>query len=149
LTVYAQGCLGVFSRSKIVTDLTYPENFIGFFVTPEMNIHFFPVLVENEYKTNYTDTHNKSFLGVSACNNWTDFHEILYSNIFQNPVEEIEVSLRSEKKNKYFARNLIYIYIYLFIYLFIISRLVLPRMRNISDKLYRKSECKFYVQCNF
>jgi len=34
---------------------------------------------------------------------WTDFHEILYLNIFPKPVEKYEVSLKSDKSKGYFT----------------------------------------------
>ena len=34
---------------------------------------------------------------------WTDFHEISYLSIFRKSVEEIQVSLKSDKNNGYFA----------------------------------------------
>ena len=34
---------------------------------------------------------------------WTDFHEILYLNIFRKYVEEIQVSLKSDKNNWHFT----------------------------------------------
>jgi len=33
---------------------------------------------------------------------WMDFHKILYLSIFRNFVEEIRVSLKSDKNNGYF-----------------------------------------------
>jgi hypothetical protein len=33
---------------------------------------------------------------------WTDFHEIWYLGVFQKTVEEIQVSLKSNKNNRYF-----------------------------------------------
>jgi hypothetical protein len=34
---------------------------------------------------------------------WTDFHEILYLNIFRKSAEKIQVSLKSDKNNGYFT----------------------------------------------
>jgi len=34
---------------------------------------------------------------------WTDFHEILYLNIFQNSVKEIQISLEYDKNFGYFT----------------------------------------------
>ena len=34
---------------------------------------------------------------------WTDFHEILYPNIFRKSVERIQVSLKLDKNNGYFT----------------------------------------------
>jgi hypothetical protein len=41
---------------------------------------------------------------------WTDFHEIWYLNIFRKFVEKIQVSLKSDKNNRYFTRIPLYIY---------------------------------------
>jgi hypothetical protein len=41
---------------------------------------------------------------------WTDFHEILYLNIFRKPVEKIKVPLKSGKNNEYFVLRPMYIY---------------------------------------
>jgi hypothetical protein len=40
---------------------------------------------------------------------WTDFHEIWYSGIFRKSVEKIQVSLKSDGKNRYFTWGPIYI----------------------------------------
>jgi len=40
---------------------------------------------------------------------WTDFHEILYLNIFRKPVAKNEVSLGCDKNNGYFIRTPKYI----------------------------------------
>jgi len=34
---------------------------------------------------------------------WADFHEILYLRIFLKYVEKIQVSLKSDKNNRYFT----------------------------------------------
>ena len=39
---------------------------------------------------------------------WTDFHEISYLKIFRKSVEEIQVSLKSEKNNGYFTWRSMY-----------------------------------------
>ena len=36
---------------------------------------------------------------------WTDFHEILYLSVFRKRVEDIQVSLKSDKNNGYFTRR--------------------------------------------
>jgi len=41
---------------------------------------------------------------------WKDFHEILYSTIFQKPVEKMQVSLKSDKNNGYINCRPIYIF---------------------------------------
>ena len=88
---------------------------------------------------------------------WTDFHGILRLRIFRKCVEKSEVSFQSDNNNRYFiythtrARThtnthiyiyiytYIYIYIYIYIYtFFIISRSVLLRTKNISDKVIKK-----------
>jgi len=40
----------------------------------------------------------------------TDFHDIWYLSIFQNSVEKIHVSLKSDKNNGYFTWRPVYIY---------------------------------------
>ena len=59
--------------------------------------------------------------------NWTNFHTILYLSIFRNSGEKIQVSLKSDK-NKEFLQLDQYTFL-------IISRSVLLRMRNVSDKI--------------
>jgi len=54
---------------------------------------------------------------------WTDFRDIGHMNIFRNPTEEIQVSLKFDKDTGYFTRIPV-----LFI---IISRSVLFRTRNV------------------
>ena len=61
---------------------------------------------------------------------WTDFHEIYYFRIFQKSVEKILV-LYPTRMTGYFTWVPIYIFL-------IISRSVLLRMRNISDKTVEK-----------
>jgi hypothetical protein len=39
---------------------------------------------------------------------WTDFHEILYLNVFRKSVEKIRVLLKSEENNGYFTWRPIY-----------------------------------------
>jgi len=41
---------------------------------------------------------------------WTDFYEILYFRIFRKSAEKIQVSLKSDKNNRYFTWTLIYIF---------------------------------------
>jgi hypothetical protein len=41
---------------------------------------------------------------------WTDFHEIWYFSIFQNSVEKIEISLKSDKNQGYFTWRSILIF---------------------------------------
>jgi len=40
---------------------------------------------------------------------WMDVHEILYLNIFRKSFENIQISLKSDKNNVYFAWRPIYI----------------------------------------
>jgi len=57
---------------------------------------------------------------------WTDFHYIWHLCIFRKSVEKIQVSLKSDKNNGTLHEDR---YVFL-----IISRLILLRMRNVSDK---------------
>jgi hypothetical protein len=57
----------------------------------------------------------------------TDFLEIWYLNTFRICVEKSQVSIKYDKKNGHVTWRLIYI--------FMISRSILLRMGNISDKL--------------
>ena len=60
-----------------------------------------------------------------------DFHEIWYSSIFWKYVQKIQVSLKSDKNNGHFTWRSICIFDHI--------SLILPRMRNVSDKIYRES----------
>jgi hypothetical protein len=60
----------------------------------------------------------------------TDFLEILYFSIFGKSVEKVQVSLKSYKNNGYFTDR------YTFM---VVSRWILHRMRNISDKSFREN----------
>ena len=57
---------------------------------------------------------------------WRDFHEILCMSTFRKTVEKIQDSLKSENNNGTLRADR-----YIFV---IISRSVLLRMRNVSDK---------------
>jgi hypothetical protein len=57
---------------------------------------------------------------------WVDIHEILLLCIFRKTVEQIQVSLKSDNNNGYFACR----------HFFTIFCSVLLRMRNVSDKSY-------------
>jgi hypothetical protein len=57
---------------------------------------------------------------------WTDFHETWYLPGFWNSVEKAYVSLKSNRNNGHFTSTPIYF--------FVISRSVLLRMRNVSDR---------------
>ena len=63
---------------------------------------------------------------------WSVFHEILYSSMFRKSVEEMQVSLKSDKNNGYFISSTS-----------MIRRSILLRMRNILDKSCRESENTF------
>ena len=71
----------------------------------------------------------------------TGFHEIWYSSIFRKNVENIQVSLKSDKNNMYCTCGPTYI--------FITSRSVLLRMINVSDKICRESQSTHFVFSNF
>ena len=70
---------------------------------------------------------------------WTDFLEIRGA-FSRESVERIQVSLNSDKNNRYFTWRPIYI--------FIISRSVLLRMRN-SDKSFRENQNTHFIINNF
>jgi hypothetical protein len=57
---------------------------------------------------------------------WTEFHEILYLSIFRKPAQKIQVLLKSDRNNGYFNEDQ-----YTFL---IITRLIILRMINVSDK---------------
>jgi hypothetical protein len=57
---------------------------------------------------------------------WTDFHDIWYLSIFGKSVEQIQVSLKSDNNNGTLHKDLCTF--------MIISRSILLRMRNVSDK---------------
>ena len=55
------------------------------------------------------------YLNSSALNNSTpteDFHEICYLNIFRKTVDQIQVSLKPDKKNEQFPRRPMYMQCY-------------------------------------
>ena len=56
---------------------------------------------------------------------------------FLKSVEKIHVVLKSDKKNEYFPWRRNYIYDIM---------LISSRIRNVSDKIFRESHNKFYVQ---
>jgi hypothetical protein len=68
---------------------------------------------------------------------WKDFHEIWHLSTFRNSVQKIKVSLKSDKNNGYFTWRPKYI--------FILSRSVLLRMRNVSDKSCRENQNTHYM----
>jgi hypothetical protein len=63
---------------------------------------------------------------------WKDFHEIWYLSNFRKSVEKIQVSLKSDKNNKYFTWRQ---YTCL-----IISRWILLILRNVLDKISRENK---------
>jgi hypothetical protein len=67
---------------------------------------------------------------------WTDFGEILYMNIFRNSVEQIQGSLKSNKKPGYFTW-IRFQFMTIFLW-------ILHRMRNVSNKFVVKYT--FYFQ---
>jgi len=68
---------------------------------------------------------------------WTDFHEISHSKYFQNFVQKIQVSLKSDN----FTRIPVHIYEDISL-----CRRILLRMKNDLDKLVEKTKQAFYVQ---
>jgi hypothetical protein len=73
---------------------------------------------------------------------WTDFHEIWHFNIFRKSVEKIQVSLKSNKNNRYFTWRPTYV--------FDLSRSILLTVRNVSDKICKENKnTQFYGQCLF
>jgi hypothetical protein len=71
---------------------------------------------------------------------WTDFHETWYLRVFRKSIEIIQVSSKSEENNGYFTWRPIYI--------FIISRSVLLRVRNFSDKSCRENQNTHFIFIN-
>ena len=69
------------------------------------------------------------------------FYEIWYMSVFRKSVQKIQVSLKSEKNNEYFTWRPIYIF-------FIITRLVLLRMGNVSDKSCRQNQNTYFMLNN-
>jgi hypothetical protein len=57
---------------------------------------------------------------------WTDFNDIWYLSIFRKSVEKIQAPLKSDKNNGYFT--------WMPIHILLISRWILLRMRNVSNK---------------
>jgi len=68
---------------------------------------------------------------------WTDINEIWYLSILQKTFERIQVSVKSDKHNRYCTWRAIYIYIF---------HSVLLRKRNVSVRKFRgnqKTHCMF------
>jgi hypothetical protein len=72
---------------------------------------------------------------------WTDFYEILYTSIFLKSVAKIPVSLKSDKNNGYFTSRPLHA--------LIISRSVLLRKKNVSDKSCREHQNTHFMFNNF
>ena len=73
-------------------------------------------------------------------NYWTDSPEILYLNVFRKSVEEILVSLKRDRTSILLEDQ------YTFV---IVSRPVLLRMRNVSDKSCRDIKKHISYSVNF
>ena len=69
---------------------------------------------------------------------WTDFHEIWYLSIFRKSVEKIQVSLISNKNNSGTLLEDHYTFL-------IVSRSVLLRMKNVSDKRCRETRKTHFI----
>ena len=70
---------------------------------------------------------------------WTDFHEFWYLSTFRKYVEKIQVLFPSDKNDRYFILKKPK-------YILFISRSILRRRRNVSDKLSRETQNTFHVQ---
>jgi hypothetical protein len=68
---------------------------------------------------------------------WADFHQIWYLRRFRKSIERVQISLGSNKNSGYFICRSIHI--------LIISRSVLLRMRNISEKSCRENQNTHFV----
>jgi hypothetical protein len=82
-----------------------------------------------------------SFRTEQLGSHWTDFHEIWYFSIFRKNVENIQVLLKSDKNKGCFTWRPLT--------LLIISRSVLLRMRNVSDKSCRENQNTHFVLNKF
>jgi len=69
----------------------------------------------------------------------TGFHEIWYFSIFKKSVEKIHIPVKPNKNSGYFTWP---------IYICIMSRSILFRMKNGSDRSYRENKKTFFVQYN-
>ena len=67
---------------------------------------------------------------------WRDCHEIWYLDNFRKSVEKIQVSLKSDGTTSPLHEELC---------AFIISRWILSRMRNVSDKSCRENQNTYFV----
>jgi hypothetical protein len=82
----------------------------------------------------------QSFRMEQLGSHWMDFHEIWNSSIFRKTVEKIQVWLESNKKTCTLLEDQ-----YTFL---IISRSLLLRMRNVSDKICRGNQNAHFVSSN-
>ena len=73
---------------------------------------------------------------------WTDFKEILYLSMFPKSVEKIQVSLKSDKDKGYFTWRQINFFL-------IVSRSLLLKMKNISEKSCRENQNIHFLFNNF
>jgi hypothetical protein len=67
----------------------------------------------------------------------SDFHKIWYSIILQKSLTKTQISLKPDKNNGYF--------IWTSVYILTISCPVLPRMRNVSDKICRENQYTLFM----
>ena len=73
---------------------------------------------------------------------WKDFHKIWFLSIFQQSVEKIKASFKCDKNNRRFTWITLDIF-------FIICRLLLLRMRNVSDKICAENQTTHFIFNNF
>ena len=76
--------------------------------------------------------------GTTWPSHWTDFREIRCFGIFRKSAQKIQVSLQSDNNNRYYTWRPIYTF-------FIISRSVLLRTKNVSDKICRENQDTHFV----
>ena len=72
---------------------------------------------------------------------WTDFHEFWYLSVFRKYVEEIEVSLKSDKNNGYFTWRPFYICYHI--------SLNSSENEKCSDRLCRENQNIYFTFNNF
>ena len=70
--------------------------------------------------------------------NWTDFHEFYYSSIFLKSAEKVQVSLKSDKNNRYFTWRPIHIFLSCLASFFL-------EWKNAVDKTYVCSQKHNYI----
>jgi len=71
---------------------------------------------------------------------WSDFHEILYLNIFRKPVKKIQVSSKSDEQRVLHMKNN---------YIFIIPRSIILGIRNASGKNCTENQNTNFTFNNF